>query len=109
MCVWLVIFGTIFLLLGIYAAKRRNREIWYGNANKYKLANVIINDKNLITLKKYITIKNEKKMLNFNSIPKKKNIKLYDSTIKMYPYDPKFNWYKENKQITISDDVSDIN
>lgn len=97
----LMIYPILFFGLGCLNARRREREIYYGSANKKDVLDSLVK----LGINKHY--QNNKGELEWKKLPKKQMLEVINLTLINHPYEKKFNWFKKRKRF-IEEDLSKI-
>ncbi|ATZ21845.1 hypothetical protein [Mesoplasma tabanidae] len=92
----LLIFALVFVLIGLYGAKNRNREIRFGSF----IGKHVVDGMNSLGLTKELTeFKSNRKLFkyNWNSMSEDIYLDLVQEVRRLHPFEGQFEWYKRRQ------------
>lgn len=87
----LVIWGVVFITIGLLASILRTREMYYGTHNSKRLGKILLQEKQA----KYVNLKSNRAI--WKKLPKEEMPQLRKKVLKRYPEETKYRWFKEWK------------
>lgn len=105
----LVIWGIVFITIGLLASVLRTREMYYGTHSSKRLGKILLQEKQA----KYVNLKTNKAI--WKKLPKEEMPHLRKKVLKRYPEETKYRWFKEwkaknnpDKSLTASESDDEI-